>query len=280
MLARSPSRLRSGEPSAVGQAYPAMTSLDIQLIPGRDDWSRLREASLAVDEGSYDALWVCDHLAGYSMSSAEIHEAFAWLGALAEATRRVELGALVVNAHNRTPATTLVAAATIARLSGRTFHLGLGAGTSPTSNFAREQYATSTPILTPMAARHRRVEAVLDLADQMWAHDRGPEFATFPAAEHRPRVIIGVNSLALARIAGSRADGVNVRWPSDGAIEQLAEARRAAGDGPFECTAYVMYEDGIVDPEHPRRRELDTAGVTRVIVTHIGVPEPAALAGP
>ncbi len=107
------------------------------------------------------------------MSSAEIHEAFAWLGALAEATRRVELGALVVNAHNRTPATTLVAAATIARLSGRTFHLGLGAGTSPTSSFAREQHATSTPILTPMAARHRRVEAVLDLADQMWAHDRG-----------------------------------------------------------------------------------------------------------
>ncbi len=41
-----------------------------------------------------------------------------------------------------------------------------------------------------------------------------------------------------------------------------------------------MYEDGIVDPEHPRRRELDAAGVTRVIVTHIGVPEPAALAGP
>jgi len=143
-----------------------MSSFDIQLIPGQDDWSRLREASLAVDEGSYGALWVCDHLAGYSMSSGEMHEAFAWLGALAEATRRVELGVLVVNAHNRTPATTLVAAATIARLSGRTFHLGLGAGTSPTSPFGREQHATSTPIASPMAARHARVEEVLDLADR------------------------------------------------------------------------------------------------------------------
>ena len=257
-----------------------MSSLDIQLIPGQDDWSRLREASLAVDEGSYGALWVCDHLAGYSMSSGEMHEAFAWLGALAEATRRVELGALVVNAHNRTPATTLVAAATIARLSGRTFHLGLGAGTSPTSSFAREQHVTSTPIASSMAARHARVEEVLDLADRMWTPDRDTDFATFPNVEHRPRVIVGVNSLALARIAGSRADGVNVRWSSDGARSQLTEARGAAGQRPFELTAYVMHEDGILDPGHPRRRELEAAGVTRVIITHIGVPDPDTLRGP
>ena len=162
----------------------------------------------------------------------------------------------------------------------RTFHLGLGAGTSPTSPFGREQHATSTPIASPMAARHARVEEVLDLADRMWSPDRDADFATFPNMEHRPRIIVGVNSLALARIAGNRADGVNVRWSSDGARSQLAEAQGAAGQRPFELTAYVMHEDGIVDPDHPRRRDLGAAGVTRVIVTHIGVPDPDTLCGP
>ena len=63
-----------------------MSTIDIQLIPGGDDWGRLREASLAADEGGFATLWVCDHLAGYSMSSETMHEAFSWLGALAEAT--------------------------------------------------------------------------------------------------------------------------------------------------------------------------------------------------
>ncbi len=257
-----------------------MSTIDIQLIPGGDDWGRLREASLAADEGGFATLWVCDHLAGYSMSSETMHEAFSWLGALAEATTRIELGALVVNAHNRTPATTLVGAATIARLSGRTFHLGLGAGTSPNSPFAREQHATSTPIATPMSARHARVVEVLDLVDRMWATDPGPEFATFPSHEHRPHLLIGVNSVELARIAGARADGINVRWPSEGASAQLAAAREVAGERPFELTAYVMFEDGILEADHPRRLELSAAGITRVIVTHMGVPAPEILAGP
>ena len=53
-----------------------MSTIDIQLIPGGDDWGRLREASLAADEGGFATLWVCDHLAGYSMSSETMHEAF------------------------------------------------------------------------------------------------------------------------------------------------------------------------------------------------------------
>ncbi len=250
-----------------------MTTLDIQLIPGPDDWGRLREASLVVDGSDFGALWVCDHLAGYSMSSTTMLEAWSWLGALAEATRRVELGVLVMNASNRSPAVGLVAAASIARISGRRFHLGLGAGTSPRSSFAREQVATSTPIASPMAARHARLEEVLDLADRMWDQDRGPEFDTFPSLDERPRIIVGVNSLELARIAGARADGINVRWTSPEALDQLKVAQEAAEGRPFELTAYTVYEDGISDPDHPVRRSVEAAGVDRLVITFIGVPE-------
>jgi len=254
-----------------------MTTLDIQLIPGPDDWGRLREASLVVDGSDYGTLWVCDHLAGYSMSSTSMLEAWSWLGALAEATSRAELGVLVMNVSNRNPAVGLVAAASIARISGRRFHLGLGAGTSPRSSFAREQVATSTPIASPMAARHARLEEVLDLIDRMWDPDRGEEFDSFPTDAERPHVIVGVNSLELAAIAGRRADGVNVRWSSPHALDQLRAARDAAGGRPFELTAYTLHEDGISDPGHPVRRAVEEAGVDRLVVTHIGVPDAAEI---
>ena len=50
-------------------------------------------------------------------------------------------------------------------------------------------------------------------------------------------------------------------------------AQEAAEGRPFELTAYTVYEDGISDPDHPVRRSVEAAGVDRLVITFIGVPE-------
>ena len=95
-----------------------MTIVDIQLSPTRCEWAELREASLAVEEMGFGALWVFDHLAGVALGGDTMLECFTLLGALAEATSSIELGTLVANVWNRQAGTLVSAAASVALISG------------------------------------------------------------------------------------------------------------------------------------------------------------------
>jgi hypothetical protein len=54
---------------------------------------------------------------------------------------------------------------------------------------------------------------------------------------------VGVNSEQLARIAGTYADGVNIRLSSPHCGRYLAAARDAAGDKPFDCSGWASHDD-------------------------------------
>jgi hypothetical protein len=81
---------------------------------------------------------VFDHLAGRSLNGDRMLECFTTLGALAATTTGLELGTMVVNMSLREPAVVVAAAASVQRISGRPFLLGLGAGAGPTSPWAAE----------------------------------------------------------------------------------------------------------------------------------------------
>ena len=251
-----------------------MTLVDIQLSPTRCDWSELREASLAVESMGCSALWVFDHLAGVALGGDTMLECFTLLGALAEATSSIELGTLVVNVWNRQPGTLVSAAASVVRISGRRLHLGIGAGTSPRSPFAAEQLAVGSEIADSLDARHARVEQVLDLMDAQWRPDREERFATFPLPSPVPSRIIGVNSIALSRLAGRRADGVNAPWhhPRRDEFFAAAEAEAAAAGRTVARTVWTHYDRALLDPEHPTRLEMAAAGIDRVVLAHLGHP--------
>ena len=156
------------------------------------------------------------------------------LGGLAATTSTIELGTMVANVWNRQPGTLLAAAASVVEMSGgRPLHLGLGAGTSPTSGFAAEQHATDAEISADLGVRQERVAATIRLARRMWADDRDEAFETFALPRPQPSLIVGVNSVSLCRIAGELADGINVAWRHPRRDEFLDAASEVAQDRPF-----------------------------------------------
>jgi alkanesulfonate monooxygenase SsuD/methylene tetrahydromethanopterin reductase-like flavin-dependent oxidoreductase (luciferase family) len=256
-------------------------SVDLQLNAATTPWSLLHEASLAAEEAGFGALWVFDHLAGRSLRGDRMLECTTWLGALAATTRSIALGSMVANVWNREPGVLAVAAASVAEIGGgRQVFLGLGAGTSPTSSFAAEQHAVAARVEPDLAARHRRVEHTLDLLDAMWHPERHERFETFPLPHPRPVTVVGVNSAALAALAGRRADGINVRWDDPRAVDHIATARAARDPAapPLLVTTYAFWSDELVDPDHPDRRSMAAIGVDRLVITLLDPPDTERIA--
>jgi hypothetical protein len=88
-------------------------------------------------------------------------------------------------------------------------------------------------------------------------------------------VLVGVNSVALARIAGARTDGVNVAWAGTRRDELLDVALDARGGRPgFLLTAWAFWSPALVDPAGPERAAMLARGLDRIVlVVPAGVGE-------
>jgi alkanesulfonate monooxygenase SsuD/methylene tetrahydromethanopterin reductase-like flavin-dependent oxidoreductase (luciferase family) len=221
---------------------------DLQLSPAASPWPALRTAAEAADEGGFTTLWTWDHLTGALLGGDAMLECFTLLGALAASTRRIGLGSLVVNVANRNAGVMAVAAASVQAISGGRFTLGLGAGAGPGGRYSAEQQALGLEVPARVADRHRRLDRVLDRLDELWSPARDPRWAGFPLPTPRPAVLLGVNSLQLAQLAGRRAEGVNVRADHPRLAELIgaataARARRtqpaAAGAEEIEASTHA-----------------------------------------
>lgn len=249
---------------------------DVQFTQGHYSWPELRDAARAAESAGYDTLWIADHLAGDVMSAASMPECFTMLGALAEATSTIRLGVLVANVGTRHPGMLANAAATVQNVSEGRFTLGLGAGASPKSPFASELRALDIPIPSTMAERHRRVEATLDVLEAMWAPDRDPQFDTFPTPCAPIPIVLGVNSIALAKIASRRADGVNVRASHDRRTEILAAAQPTDGRS-FTTSVWDFWEPQWRSDRSVIDRHLANERVDRVVLLVRGNVDPRTL---
>ncbi len=90
----------------------------------------MRELALLTEHGGLDSIWVADHLlfGGTDTDVRGAWESMSMLGALAEATTRVELGPLVLCTPFRNPGLIAWMANTLDQISQGRFVLGLGAG--------------------------------------------------------------------------------------------------------------------------------------------------------
>src|SRR2546422_507728 len=102
---------------------------DVLLIPMGARYANMRAAAIAAENAGFDGLWMWDHLRDpQGGSAAGVPEAWTTLTALAEATRRVALGPLVLNVSNRHPGLLANMAATLQPVSGGRLLLGHGDG--------------------------------------------------------------------------------------------------------------------------------------------------------
>lgn len=223
--------------------------IDVQFSPGSNDWPALRRAVLRAEAEGHDTAWVFDHFDGAMLSGDRMMlECFTLLGALAEATSTIRLGTLVANVVNRHPALLTLAASSAHRISGGRFTLGLGAGTSPNSKWSREHIARGIPLRPDINDRH---DAVMS------------QIRAVRALPERMPVVVGVNSISLAALAGEHADGINVRITHERADEFIRAARKSAGDRPFEISAWTF--DKVDDV----RAEALRLGLDRLVLVSI-----------
>ncbi len=252
--------------------------VDVQFSPARNEWPALRDATLAAEAAGFGAAWVFDHLAGRSLGGNGILEPFTLLGALAATTTSIGLGTMVANVANRQPAVLAVGAASVAAIADRPVLLGIGAGSSPRGRWAAEMHVVGQRIEPSVEQRHALVEQTIDLIEAMWAPDRGEEWATFPLPRRPVPVIIGASSVALARIAGHRAGGINVAWNHPRRDELLAaagDAFAASGrDGDFAVSVWAKWDDALLDGDHAERRAMAARGVGRLVLAEHGVVRP------
>ena len=243
---------------------------DLQINPGNSIWPIARDAALAAEAAGFKTLWTVDHLAGDVMRAPDMPECFTLLGALAGVTSKIELGPLVVNVGNRHPAILANSVATMQQISGGRFVLGLGAGSSPNSPFAAERQAVGWLPPTKMVDRHAAVINALEVMSEMWSSNRRAELAAFPMPNPRPNVIIGANSVALAKIAGERTNGVNIRATHERAGEILAAALSSHAnsglDKPFTVSVWEHYDEALLRGDDPRLDVWRSWGVDRVIL--------------
>ena len=200
-----------------------MTRLGMVLYHGIDSGADLKEYAGIAEGAGYDSLWVTERY---------FHEeTFSLLGFLAAATRDIKLGLGVANPYTRNPALLAMASATLDRISGGRFLLGLGRS----ERFVirdRMGIAYSNPLST--------IEEAISIIRDLLAGRRvtstdgrfrlgNVHLETKPVQTNLPIYLAAIGPKAL-RLAGAIADGVllNAYTPTSYVRYAVAEIRKAA----------------------------------------------------
>lgn len=250
---------------------------DLLLIPMGTTYREMRAAALAADAAGFAGLWTWDHLRGTDGGTTP--EAWTTLTGLAEAVARPMIGPLVLNVINRHPGVLANMAATLQQVSGGRLILGLGAGGSRATPYAREQDAIGQPVEADRARAARVVEAI-QVMKRLWAGDsrsfQGVHYqldrpSGFLRADPPPPIVVGAFGMAMAKIAGQYADGLNTQATHPRLDEMVATAREthaASGRDPasFLVTVFAGMSEAWLRPGSRNRVALERLGVARLIL--------------
>ena len=253
---------------------------DVLLIPMSARYAEMRAAALAVEEAGFDGLWTWDHFRDPDRDSGPgVPEAWTVLAALAEATKRIALGPLVLNVANRHPGLVANMAATLQAVSGGRVLLGIGAGGNRRTPYAAEQEALGLTVERD-DVRARRVAEAIDVMRRLWSGDstsfaggsyRLERPSGFLRPEPPPPIIVGGFGPRMAGIAGKHADGFNTQalHPRLGDLVRLArDEHTAAGReaSRFIVTVFAGMEERWLRPDSRARQSLERVGVDRLIL--------------
>src|SRR5262245_19506615 len=240
----------------------------------------MRDAAIAAEESGFDGLWTWDHLRDPDGGTrSRVPESLTTLAGLAEATRRIMLGPLVLNVSSRHPGILSNMAATLQEISGGRLLLGLGAGGHRRLPYAAEHESLGIAV-EPDRVRAERVAEAAQLLKRLWSGDE----STFSGSHYRlekssgflrpdppPPIIVGGFGPRMAAIAGRYADGFNTPATHPRLAELIKTARDAYAasgrePGRFIMTVFGALRDSYLDPSSAARTALEQQGVQRLIL--------------
>jgi 5,10-methylenetetrahydromethanopterin reductase len=207
-----------------------MSQPGIVLYHGVDSGAELRAYGRIAEDNSFDSLWVTERY---------FHEeTFSLLGFLAAATQRIKLGVGVVNPYTRNPALLAMASATLDRISGGRFVLGLGRSEkSVIQEKMGIAYGNARSTLSDTVAHLRKLFAGERVTAMQGRYRlNGVRLATTPLQPRLPIYLSGIGAKGL-RLIGEIADGavLNAYAPPAYvryAVAEIRNAAQAAGRDP------------------------------------------------
>jgi alkanesulfonate monooxygenase SsuD/methylene tetrahydromethanopterin reductase-like flavin-dependent oxidoreductase (luciferase family) len=254
--------------------------IDVLLIPMSARYAEMRDAALAAEDAGFDGLWTWDHLRDPDNPSGPgVPEALTSLAALAEVTRRLTLGSLVLNVSNRHPGLLANMAATLQAISSGRLLLGIGAGGNRRMSYAAEQTMRGLSVEAD-AVRARRVGEAIQVMRRLWSGDRssftGQHYpldrpSGFLRADPPPPIIVGGFGPRMAGIAGKYGDGFNTQamHPQLGDLVRLARDEHAASGrdaSRFIVTVFAGMGEPWFRSDSRGRQALERVGVDRLIL--------------
>jgi alkanesulfonate monooxygenase SsuD/methylene tetrahydromethanopterin reductase-like flavin-dependent oxidoreductase (luciferase family) len=236
---------------------PRRLLFGLSVVPYADSYAQIVEQVLAAEEGGLDLVGIQDH-----PYQRRFLDTFLLIADLLARTKRLTFFPDVANLQLRHPAMLAKAAATLDRMSGGRFELGLGAG-----GFSQAVAGMGGPDRSPKEAVDALEEALpiiraaLDVTEEKRVvrgpgpHYPIPGYPPGPPPAHRVEIWIGAYKPRGLRLIAQRADG----WvPSMGymppeefrvAAAYLDKAAIAAGRDPRSIRRIYNISGTITDGE-------------------------------
>ena len=240
----------------------------IQLRPQRTTWDRYRRAVQLVEELGFDTVWNSDHLLPASgPDDGARFETLTTLGAMADATTRVHLGALTFGNLYRDPVTLAKSATTVDHISGGRLELAIGAAWGE-----REFRAYGLPY-PDLSERYARLDESLQIVKSLWAQPRTSFVGQYyrvdnapcepkPVQSPHPPIIVGGVGAKALHIRGQARYGLQyVRGARTGCGTCGDASENVPGGWPG------LRRDGVV-VTHRSRSIVEPRGGGRNILTY------------
>jgi 5,10-methylenetetrahydromethanopterin reductase len=238
------------------------------LYHGIDNGPQLADYARLAEAAGFESLWVTERY---------FHEeTCALLGFLAAVTRTLTLGVGVTNPYTRHPALLAMASATLDRLCGGRFVLGLGRSDRDVIQgrlgLSYDQPRTTLAAAVSMVRALLAGERVDTSAGPLQLHDA--RLALTPVQRRLPIYLAAIGPKAL-RLAGAIADGVllNAYTPSGYvryAVQEVRHAAHAAGRDPAAVTIACMLVVRLTDDLDRLRPGLKQRLVRLLAEPHVG----------
>jgi alkanesulfonate monooxygenase SsuD/methylene tetrahydromethanopterin reductase-like flavin-dependent oxidoreductase (luciferase family) len=204
------------------------------------------ESARRLDAAGYAGIWSWDHFIGRGDKTVPVVESWTVLSMAAAQTSRITVGTFVLNVMNRHPALVARMASTLQIASGGRLVLGIGIGGAPAEHAAYGIDFPEPPV------RVARLEEAVAVIRALWTG--GPvtrpspyypliEAYAHPVPDPAPRIVIGGETPAGARLAGRIGDG----WSAfddnfETNLPLYLEALAAAGKRREDQTVLVGFQ--------------------------------------
>lgn len=217
---------------------------EFYLFLGHEQWQpeQIVEYAKLAENVGFDGVMVSEHFQPWVDDVGASGFAFSTLGALAVATTKLKLMTAVTTPLFRYhPAIVAQAAATIDRLSGGRFELGIGTG----ENINEGVLGYTFPNYAERAERTREAITIMrrllsgEKLDYKGVYYQTHAAKLYSGAVGRVPIYLAAGGPKSATMAGDMADGVitSVKVAADTIAKVIGPATTAAGDKPFTTIA-------------------------------------------